>query len=45
MPFQHITLFINQGMSQDGAISNVPRLQGGQSAVPILAGAGNFILL
>jgi len=45
MPFQHITLLINQGMSQDGAVSIVTRLQVGQSAVPILEGAGNFLLV
>jgi hypothetical protein len=45
MPFQHITLLINQGMSQDGAVSILTRLQAGQSAVPILAGTGNFLLL
>jgi len=45
MPFQHINLLINLGMSQDGAFSIVPRLQVGQSAVPILAEAGDFLLL
>jgi len=45
MPFQHTTLSINQGMSQDGAVSIVTRLQAGQAAVTILAGAESFLLL